>query len=1351
MKMKTIINNIYKVLIIVAAMSTIHNVSAQETKNYVKTYVAKESIQTDLKAMNDLDSAIQSIAFYDGLGRPTQQIALGGSPTQLDVISETVYDGLGRTGVNYLPYTAETNGLMQKNFTADQLSFYSTGTDHAVDTHPFAVTQFESSPLNRPVEQGSPGTSWQPGGNAITYSYELNTGADQVLDWEINETTGLPISSAAYAANRLRKQIVLDEDNISTLEFTDKLGRTILKRAQVHENGDANQLWADTYYIYDNAGQLRVVLPPEASKRIAAEFSGKSDAEKSTFLNTWAFIYTYDARKRMITKKVPGAEYVRMVYDRWDRLVLTQDGNQRDPMTGSGVEWTYTKYDLLNRPIMTGIVNDDAGTLSSLVETSNARFESLDGTDQKTQYSNQSQPKQNVQEVLTVTYYDNYDYQLHTSWNGLNLSFNDPENEMNPHNHVRGQVTGSMVKTGDGNWIRGASYYDHKYRLIQMQSTNHLNGKDVSTNYYDFEGKVTRSIATHNDGSNTTTIKRRFTYDHAGRMMQTWHQINNEEDVLLVSNSYNELGELSEKDLKAGAQSVDYTYNIRGWLTSINDAQLSSNGDAKPDLFGMNLYYADAAGLTNQSSLYNGNISAMRWSDFDADSSGIATRSYTYAYDGLNRLKTASHFENNASINKYSVSGLTYDLNGNIEILKRSGAEENSFMDDLNYDYVGNQLQYVNDLSSDSLGFDNNGTGTAIDYAYDANGNLTKDENKDISSISYNHLNLPVRVDFENGDYITYLYDAAGIKLKQTVYSGGSVVKETDYVGEFIYETIGDGARELQLIQHEEGRVVFKENDQLVTVPDYQYHLKDHLGNVRLTFSTTPEEYNRSASFEDSELANEVEEFSGIDTPNRVPHPKGGKGARLNNTAPTGPLAVLSVNKGDTVSLSVDAYYEGGNGYSNAIGDQVLIDALSGSLKTSTTLEGAVSPTSIDDGVAAAIALLGVGGSDDDQVPGAYLNYLVFDRNMEYQGIVGFIQISSAANMNEERIALDDIPIDRDGYLVAYLSNESNASAYVYFDDFTVEHTKTNVVQTDNYYPFGLTYNSYSRTASQTNFMNTFQDQEYEEETGWVKFKWRNHQPEIGRFFNVDPLAEDYHWWTPYAFSGNMLTAHRELEGLEPWSINYETGMVYPASDYHSYPIDEGSVWLGNPDAEFEAGPETEILLGLTPAGVAVDVYDFGTAMNEGDGLGMVLAGVGFVPVVGDLAKIIGKGAREALQATAGETTTIIGRLTDTQRLTGELSNVKNGMNVGGFNILDQGQFWSLETNMTWLQRAVNRGDVIKAASDPTDLNNIFKNGVDGKKTVYGQEIEYLKDQGYRYDSETQSFILDQLNKADGN
>lgn len=112
----------------------------------------------------------------------------------------------------------------------------------------------------------------------------------------------------------------------------------------------------------------------------------------------------------------------------------------------------------------------------------------------------------------------------------------------------------------------------------------------------------------------------------------------------------------------------------------------------------------------------------------------------------------------------------------------------------------------------------------------------------------------------------------------------------------------------------------------------------------------------------------------------------------------------------------------------------------------------------------------------------------------------------------------------------------------VYFDDFKVEHVKSPVIESSDYYPFGLTFNNYRRENSLSNQVK-FQGQEHQDELdlGWDAFKWRNHQPEIGRFFNVDPISEKYFYNSPYAFSENKVVAHRELEGLESsWSTSSE-------------------------------------------------------------------------------------------------------------------------------------------------------------------------------------------------------------------
>jgi len=91
-----------------------------------------------------------------------------------------------------------------------------------------------------------------------------------------------------------------------------------------------------------------------------------------------------------------------------------------------------------------------------------------------------------------------------------------------------------------------------------------------------------------------------------------------------------------------------------------------------------------------------------------------------------------------------------------------------------------------------------------------------------------------------------------------------------------------------------------------------------------------------------------------------------------------------------------------------------------------------------------------------------------------------------------------------------------------------------------NYYPFGLKHKGYNNVITGRDHKYGFQEQEIQEELGlnWIQFKWRNHDPAIGRFMNIDPLTEDYRDWGPYVFSGNRVIDARELEGLEPHSVH---------------------------------------------------------------------------------------------------------------------------------------------------------------------------------------------------------------------
>lgn len=260
-------------------------------------------------------------------------------------------DAVGKESQNYL--------------SSPQYWFYQSAEMIDHDQKPYAETRFEPSPLNRVVKQGAPGEEWGPDpddsynsdDHTIKFSYGTNE-ADEVFLWTYtrpqSQALGLidafdGTSPVYYDEDQLYKNKTKDEQGNEVIEFVDKFGKVVLKKV---EAPDGN--WAETYYVYDDFGNLVTVLPPQATDGLVVDYFGEQSADQQQFLSRWAFRYTYDDRNRMIQKQVPGAEPVFMVYDNRDRLVLTQDGNQR--LTN---QWAFTKYDALNRSVLTGLFTDN--------------------------------------------------------------------------------------------------------------------------------------------------------------------------------------------------------------------------------------------------------------------------------------------------------------------------------------------------------------------------------------------------------------------------------------------------------------------------------------------------------------------------------------------------------------------------------------------------------------------------------------------------------------------------------------------------------------------------------------------------------------------------------------------------------------------------------------------------------------------------------------------------------------------------------------------------------------------------------------------------------------------------------
>lgn len=829
-------------------------------RNYVLTRTFQVETQTG-NVLNNKD-VIENITYFDGLGRAMQNIAIKQSPLQKDIVTYMTYDAYGRMEKEYLPYAStQNNGAYVSDALTGTNNYYTThyASDVNVATpNPYSEKTFEASPLNRVFEQAAPGEDWKKtnthitgrtysNGHTLKMDYESNTLADEVRIFSVNTsfanntyTPTLLGGGNYYQTGELIKMVTKDENwtstdgsNHTTEEYTNGEGQVILKRTyadvDLNSDGDFNdagesQVRHDTYYVYDDFGNLTYVLPPKVDASLATL------AAVQNSLDDLGYQYKYDHRNRMVEKKVAGKGWESIVYDKLDRPVLTQDA-----LMATKDEWLFTKYDAFGRVAYTGMYTSTANRTS--LQTTVDSHSMVNETQQTTAitfqdgaqvyYTNNAFPNVANLELFTVNYYDAY-VDLPSGLTVPTSVFSRPisteTNGLTTVSKVR--VLDPSASSGQVDWITTVTYYEDRGRPVYVYSENsYLETADIVEMQIDFTGRTLKTESTHKKtGKDDIITVDNFTYDHIGRLLSQTQQINGQATEMISENSYDELGQLEVKGVGNLAsssnrlQTVNYDYNIRGWLQKINEDGLVDN-----DLFNFSLYYNDPTG--NGTPLYNGNISQTSWNTASTNTTGNPVSNlYTYSYDALNRITKALDNTGN-----YNLDWVSYDQNGNINSLQRKGHNGTSvisgFMDDLTYDYDnGNKLLAVNDSGDGVYGF-KNGVNLTTEYVYDVNGNMTRDDNKGITTITYNHLNLPTQVTI-GGQNIDYIYDATGVKQCKIVQG-----VTTDYAGNYIYE---NGT--LQFFSHPEGYVKANVTSSGVEM-EYVYQYKDHLGNVRLTYA----------------------------------------------------------------------------------------------------------------------------------------------------------------------------------------------------------------------------------------------------------------------------------------------------------------------------------------------------------------------------------------------------------------------------------------------------------------------------------------------------------------------------------
>ena len=336
-----------------------------------------------------------------------------------------------------------------------------------------------------------------------------------------------------------------------------------------------------------------------------------------------------------------------------------------------------------------------------------------------------------------------------------------------------------------GQWLF-SQYYGKKGRVVQSHSSNLLGGWEHTYSSYTYAGSAQQTKHVHTtNGKQDVVEEYDYAYDHVGRLVKTTYSVNGSDKRDLSVVDYDNYGRILLENIM-GKDEVLYDYNAQNMLTDSG----YNEGDRLND--------------------WQGN------------------------YD----------------------ESLSYDKMGNVQSLLRSGLlDDGSYglIDNLSYSYHGNQLLKVDDAAvgpyyQGAFHFVD-GADEAVEYEYDANGNLVRDLNKGIISISYDLNNQPRKIEYNDGRNVSYLYDAEGSKLsvsynltamssaqpQMPVMQSSNVAsanmsngqKTIEYCGNIICD--GDET----MILNNVGYALYNKDNNL----SFHYYLKDHLGNNRVVVS----------------------------------------------------------------------------------------------------------------------------------------------------------------------------------------------------------------------------------------------------------------------------------------------------------------------------------------------------------------------------------------------------------------------------------------------------------------------------------------------------------------------------------
>lgn len=795
-------------------------------------YISKITPRRKTESM--MDQYMEENTYYNGLGYP-MQVVQAQAVSNGDLVTPIVYDRANRSDAKkYLPFAVKNNGgrLVSDPLTEQEdyyLSQFPEQQTYSSAPYAYIENEYENSPLNRIKSTRNAGAVFRTGNEPrIVIDYQTNA-ANEVLCLQVDSLGNARVASY-YEPHMLFKNSVTNEDGTQTISFKDKRDSLVLQRTV---NGVQHN---DTYYVYDDFGRLSWVISPEGSASLTV---GTTLNSYSLITLRYCYIYRYDGQGRLVSRKLPGRNEDYYVYDRGDNPVMSQDGMQR-----LANKWILNRYDRLSRLTRQAEIVDSRSRaqLQALFDNGEADtlYRSPDTELISFRYDSYPsirkdmilKPPSEWEEVDTgggiVTFPgestgkpDEYEVII-----GGKEYVNDPLYFFTP---VEGIVTKDDVDTevvsmktverlallaADGTASSSVSryyFYDYAGRVVQLYEEDSTEYSRYSYRY-DFNGNVLAEHQKHgmklssSQSAKADSLIRNYSYDRYGRLTSETSVLNGGTPAT-VQYAYDDMGRLASKTLGNGTTET-MAYNIQGWLSEID----SRHFDMKLDY-----YESDLVAATPY---YSGNVSAWTWS-----LNGSYPKNYVFTYDRLGRLTDSHQYSGTSRLDNYVEHGISYDRNGNIRTLKRTWGVMP--VDDLFYEYEGNQLSYLTERATASMATNDvyvPGPTARMGYSYDSNGNMTNDYRKGLK-FQYNFVNLVRRVQDDGGSTLAeYTYSVDGRK-RQAVGGDG---KGFRYRGDLVY-TVEGGSLSLESAAFGEGRIA-------KTSGSYSplYFVTDHLGSVRV-------------------------------------------------------------------------------------------------------------------------------------------------------------------------------------------------------------------------------------------------------------------------------------------------------------------------------------------------------------------------------------------------------------------------------------------------------------------------------------------------------------------------------------